>query len=480
MDGAGKETTIPDVLADRYASPEMVALWSPEGKVRLERELWIAVLKAERELGLDIPPEAVAAYERAKDQVDLASIRARERVTKHDVKARIEEFCALAGYEHIHKGMTSRDLTENVEQLQILRSLLLLRDKAVACVALLAQRARELRDVVLPARTHNVPAQPTTVGRRLAMFGEELLLAIDHLAWLVEQYPLRGLKGPVGTQLDLLTLFDGARDKVRALELQVARFLGFGRVLEAPGQVYPRSLDVAAAGVLVQLGSGASNFARTLRLMAGLELASEGFAEGQVGSSAMPHKMNARSCERINSLFSVLRGYWTMLAGLAGDQWNEGDVSCSAARRVALPGMMLATDGILETFHWVLAQFTIFPAMIEAEWKRYAPFLATTTLLMEAVRRGAGREQAHAALQRAARAAAQALRAGHDPSTEFTNRLAESSDLRLDRAVIERVLRETENLVGRAGEQTDQFVARVQTYVERFPGSRAHAPRDIL
>lgn len=471
---------VPDVLADRYASPEMARIWSPVGKVRLERELWIAVLKAQRQLGLDIPAEAIAAYERVKDQVDLDSIRAREQITKHDVKARIEEFCALAGYEHIHKGMTSRDLTENVEQLQALRSLALLRDKAVAAVVRLAERAAEFGDVVLPARTHNVPAQPTTVGRRLAMFGEELVLAIEHLAWLMEHYPLRGLKGPVGTQLDLLTLFGGDRSKVQALEQEVARFLGFSQVLEAPGQVYPRSLDLAVASVLLQLASGPSDFARTLRLMAGFELASEGFAAGQVGSSAMPHKMNARSCERINSLFAVLRGHQTMLAALAGDQWNEGDVSCSAARRVALPGMMLATDGLLETFLWVVGQFTIFPAMVAWEWNRYAPFLATTTLLMEAVRRGAGREEAHAVLQRETQAAAAALRSGQTGTSDFVARLAACPELHLDRDTIERVLAETHRLVGNAKEQTERFRTRAQSLLERFPTARSIQPREIL
>ncbi len=479
-EGQPNQGIVLDVLAERYASPEMAEIWSAAGKVRLERELWIAVLKAQRQLGLDIPDEAIAAYERVKNNVDLARIRTREHVTKHDVKARIEEFCALAGYEHIHKGMTSRDLTENVEQLQILRSLLLLRDKAVACLARLAERARELRDLVLPARTHNVAAQPTTLGRRLAMFGEELCLALEHLCWFIEHYPLRGLKGPVGTQLDLLTLFAGDHDKVHALEAEVARFLGFSRRLDAPGQVYPRSLDLAAASVLVQLASAPSNFARTLRLMAGLELASEGFSEGQVGSSAMPHKKNARSCERINALFAVLRGHWNMLAALAGDQWNEGDVSCSATRRVALPGMMLASDGILETFHWVVAHFTVFPGMIESEWRRYAPFLATTTLLMEAVKRGAGREQAHKALQRAAQAAAEALQRGEDAAAHFTARLAATPELGLDSATVQRVLAHAHGLLGEAHAQTDRFVAAAEAWLARFPQARAYAPRDIL
>ncbi|MCX8072259.1 MAG: adenylosuccinate lyase [Candidatus Binatia bacterium] len=468
-----------DVLAERYASPEMTAIWSPRGKVILERELWIAILKAQKELGLDIPDEAIAAYERVKEQVDLDSIRRRERVTKHDVKARIEEFCALAGYEHIHKGMTSRDLTENVEQLQIFRAATLVLEKAVAAGGWLAKRAEEYRDTVLPARTHNVPAQPTTFGRRLAMYGEELLLAIGHLEWWIEHYPLRGLKGAVGTQLDLLTLFHGDTAKVECLEHAVLRFLGFQRLLGAVGQVYPRSLDAALAGILVQLGSAPSSFAKTLRLMAGAELASEGFAPGQVGSSAMPHKMNARSCERLNGLHLVLRGYTMMLEGLAGDQWNEGDVSCSVVRRVALPGVFFAIDGLLETFLAVLKNFHLFPAVVATEWKRYAPFLATTTLLMEAVRRGAGRERAHALIQQAAQAAATALREGHS-RWDFAGYLAAQSELRLDRATIERILSEVEQLTGAARHQTDAFLKAARQLLEKYPAAKRHEPRDVL
>jgi adenylosuccinate lyase len=347
------DEVIPDVLADRYASQAIKSIWSPRAKVLLERELWIAVMRAQRERGVDIPAAAIEAYAAVAANVDLDSIRARERVTRHDVKARIDEFCALAGYEHIHKGLTSRDLTENVEQLQILRSLRILRVKYAAALLRLAERAAQYRDVALTGRTHNVAAQVTTVGKRLAMFGTEMLIALDRLESLVTGYPFRGLKGPVGTQLDLLTLL-GDAEQVRSLEQSIGRQLGFPALLDSVGQVYPRSLDYEVVSTLYQLGAGPSSFARTLRLMAGLELASEGFQRGQVGSSAMPHKVNSRSCERINGFHAILGGYVDMIAALAGDQWNEGDVSCSVVRRVALPGAMFACDGLLETFLTVM------------------------------------------------------------------------------------------------------------------------------
>src|ERR1700704_4131565 len=189
--------TIPNVLASRYASDEMVAIWSPEAKVVAERRLWLAVLRAQTELGVEgaaVPSSVLKDYERVLDDVDLSSIAARERVLRHDVKARIEEFNALAGHEHVHKGMTSRDLTENVEQLQVRRSLELVFAHAVAVVARLAERAATYRDLVMAGRSHNVAAQATTLGKRFASAAEETLLGLTRLSELIDRYPLRGIK----------------------------------------------------------------------------------------------------------------------------------------------------------------------------------------------------------------------------------------------------------------------------------------------
>src|SRR3954452_1269407 len=349
---------IPNVLAGRYASDELVRLWSPEHKVVLERQLWVAVLEAQRDLGIDVPDGVVEAYrdvvDRGEQGVDLASIAARERVTRHDVKARIEEFSALAGHEHIHKGMTSRDLTENVEQLQVVSSLRIIRVRVISTVARLARLATENESLVMAGRSHNVAAQATTLGKRFATVAEELLVAFDRLEDLLRRYPLRGIKGPMGTAQDMLDLLDGDVERLAALEERVAAHLGFEQVLTSVGQVYPRSLDFDVISTLVQLVSAPANLATTIRLMAGIELVTEGFQEGQVGSSAMPHKMNTRSCERVNGLAVVLRGYLSMVGELTGDQWNEGDVSCSVVRRVALPDAFFAADGLFETFLTVL------------------------------------------------------------------------------------------------------------------------------
>jgi adenylosuccinate lyase len=457
----------------------MAELWSPEAKVVMERELWIAVMEAQRELGVDIPDGVIEDHRAVLDQVDLESIRERERVTRHDVKARIEEFCALAGHEHIHKGMTSRDLTENVEQLQVRRSLELVLDRIVATLARLARLAVEHEGLAMAGRSHNVAAQVTTLGKRFATAAEELLTAHRRVSDLLAAYPLRGLKGPVGTQQDQLDLLgDGAR--VDRLERLVAEHLGFEQVLDSVGQVYPRSLDFDVVSALAQTAGGPANLARTIRLMAGNELVTEGFRPGQVGSSAMPHKMNARSCERINGLAIVLRGHLAMVGGLVGDQWNEGDVSCSVVRRVALPDAFLAMDGLFQTFLTVLDEFGVYPAVVERELRRYLPFLATTRVLVAAVQAGMGREEAHEVIKEHAVAAALALRVEGVVETDLLDRLAADGRLPLDRAALEGLVGDPSVFAGNASAQVAAVVERVAVVVAARPRAAAYDPEPIL
>ncbi len=469
---------IPDVLAARYASTPMATTWSPERKIVLERELWIAVLRAQRELGVDVPNGAVEAYERVAEQVDLESIAARERVTRHDVKARIEEFAALAGHEQIHKGMTSRDLTENVEQLQVRRSLLLIRTKVLAVLARLARRAVEFESMALAGRTHNVAAQVTTLGKRFATVADELLVALDRLDALIDRYPLRGMKGPVGTSQDMLDLLGGDSARLDELEQRVAAHLGFEHVLTSVGQVYPRSLDYDVLTCLVQLAAAPSSLAKTIRLMAGHELVTEGFSPGQVGSSAMPHKMNTRSAERINGFAVILRGFAAMSGELAGDEWNEGDVSCSVVRRVALPGAFFALDGLLETSMTVLDDFGAYPAVITRELDRYLPFLATTRVLIAAVRAGVGRETAHEVIREHAVAVALEMREKGTDGNDLLARLAADSRLGLSIADLDAVLAEPLSFTGVARAQVARVVAAVD--VRMTPEATAYQPEPIL
>ena len=470
---------VPDLLATRYASEPMAELWSPRHKVVLERRLWVAVLEAQRDLGVPVPEGVIEDYRAVVDSVDLASIEGRERVTRHDVKARLEEFSALAGHQLAHRGMTSRDVTENVEQLQTRAALELVRDRVVAALARLAERATEHAGTVLAGRTHNVPAAATTLGKRFAVAGEELLLGLERLEDLLARYPLRGLKGPVGTTAEQLELLAGDPARVDELDRILARRLGFERLLTNVGQVYPRSLDLDVVAALVQVVSGPASLAVTLRLMAGHDLVTEGFAEGQVGSSAMPHKVNARSCERVASLATVLKGHLAMVAGQSGTTWNEGDVADSATRRIALPGAFLATDGLFETILTVLAEVSAFPAPIERELRETLPFLATPRILLAAVDAGLGREEAHALVREHSLAAAAATRDEGRPN-DLLDRLAADPRLPLDAGQLTALVADPAYFTGAAGRQVDAFVDAVRGVVDRHPQAAVYTPEPIL
>jgi adenylosuccinate lyase len=475
---------IGNILANRYASAAMREVWSPENKIIAERRLWLAVLAAQRDLGVDFggddPAVVIKAYQAVVEQVDPASIAAREKITRHDVKARIEEFNALAGFQHVHKGMTSRDLTENVEQVQILSSLKIIRDRVVATLVQLAQLAGEYADQPMAGRTHNVAAQVTTLGKRFATAANELLMGYQRIAELIDRYPLRGIKGPVGTSQDMLDLLDGDVDKLEELERRIADHLGFGQVLVSTGQVYPRSLDFDVVTALAQAAAAPSNLATSIRLMAGHELVTEGFQAGQVGSSAMPHKMNTRSCERVNGLAVIIRGYVSMIGELAGDQWNEGDVSCSVVRRVALPDAFFAVDGLFETFLSVLEGFGAFPAVINAELQRYLPFLATTKVLITAVRHGVGRETAHEAIKEHSVAVALQMRETGRVDNDLLDRLAADPRLGITRAELDAAIADPIELAGTADQQVATLAAEIEKLAAAHPDAANYRPGPVL
>ena len=382
----------PNVLATRYATKEMVAIFDPVNKIINERKFWITILKLQQKAGLPITDSDIKAYEKVIEKVDLDSIDKREINTRHDVKARIEEFNALAGVEKIHIGLTSRDLTENIELIQIKAGLELIEYRVLQTLFLLGEKISKYEKIYMVGRSHNVAAQVTTLGKRFATCAEEFLFAHTALKELIVRLPLRGIKGPVGTSQDAL---DALGKDFAHLEKNIADEFGFENTWVSVGQIYPRSVDFEVVSKLLQIASAPSSMATTIRLMAGTGLVSEGFKAGQVGSSAMPHKMNSRSSERINGMMVLLRGYNTMAADLAGDQWNEGDVSCSVVRRVLIPDSFYVLDGLLHTFMTILQEFGVFEEKIKAELTELLPLLATSKILLECVKAGMGREKAH-------------------------------------------------------------------------------------
>ena len=444
----------PNVLATRYATKEMVAIFDPVNKIINERKFWVIILKLQQKSGLPITDSDIKAYEQAVDKVDLVSIDKREMKTRHDVKARIEEFNALAGVEKIHIGLTSRDLTENIELIQIKAALELIEHRTLQTLFLLNEKISKYEKTYMVGRSHNVAAQVTTLGKRFASCAEELLFAHASLKELIARLPLRGIKGPVGTSQDAISTMGKDFEK---LEKAIADQFGFENTWASVGQIYPRSVDFEVVSKLLQIASAPSSMATTIRLMAGAGLASEGFKAGQVGSSAMPHKMNSRSSERINGMMVLLRGYNTMAADLAGDQWNEGDVSCSVVRRVVIPDSFYVLDGLLHNFMTILNEFSIFEENINSEVNEQLPFLATTKILMECIKAGMGREVAHEIIKK------------HATSTtpsKFFAALVSEKNFPLTTDQLNKLIQNPAEFAGLAAEQSSQVKEMIKSQIK--------------
>jgi len=472
---------IKNVLADRYSSRETLEIFSEENKVLSEREFWIEIMQAQHDLGLNIPQKNIDDYGKIKNQIDLVSIRKRELKLRHDEKARIEEFNALAGHENAHEGLTSRDVSDNLEQAQIKRGLNVIKDRTVATLARFATSATETYGkLVYTGRTHMVPAQPDLIGRLFSNAGEELLLAYNRLGNLIENYPLRGIKGAMGTQTDQLQLFGQDQKKVDELESRVAKFLGFKNILGSIGQIYPRSLDFEVVSTLYQLVCGPASLAETLRIMASKEEFTEGFKPGQVGSSAMPHKMNSRTLERACAQRDILDGYLTMAKNVAGKQKYGGDVSDSATRRVFIPDSFFVTDGFFQSMLTVLDEAGFYPAVIEKELNTYLPFLTSTRLLMAAVDEGVGREKAHEAIKRHAVNVALEMREKGEVRKGILDRLAEDPSIGLKKEIFEEALSSPIEFVGSAPKQVADFVKKVNEITDKYPKVAKYVPEEIL
>jgi adenylosuccinate lyase len=439
----------PNVLATRYATKEMVVIFDPINKIINERKFWITILKLQQKAGLPITDSDVKAYEKVVEKVDLDSIDKREIETRHDVKARIEEFNALAGVQKIHIGLTSRDLTENIELIQIKAGLELIEYRVLQTLFLLNEKILKYEKTYMVGRSHNVAAQVTTLGKRFASCAEELLFAHTALKELIPRLPLRGIKGPVGTSQDAL---DAMGKDFTKLEKNIAEEFGFENTWVSVGQIYPRSVDFEVVSKLLQIAAAPSSMATTIRLMAGSGLVSEGFKAGQVGSSAMPHKMNSRSSERINGMMALLRGYNTMAADLAGDQWNEGDVSCSVVRRVVIPDSFYVLDGLLHTFMTILQEFGAFEDEIKAELDEQLPLLATSKILMECVKAGMGREVAH-----------QLIKKHSTISGDFFEALTKEKDFPLSLDQLNDLIKEPSDFAGMAAEQSRSVAKKIKS-----------------
>lgn len=444
------------IVGKRYSSSQMQNLWSPETKVLKERELWIAVMRVQAKLGLDISSEVITAYENVKTKIDLGSIERREAELKHDVKARIEEFNALAGHQRIHLGLTSRDVTENIEGWQIRTSLELTLASSTQLLDELAKKIESYSDLAIVGRTHNVPAQLTTLGRRFASWSEEFLIALENLETLHTNYRIKGIKGAIGTGSDLRALHI---DKWLEVERAVADELGLEKTLMAPSQIYPRSLDFQVVASLYQLAAPIASIATNIRLMAGLGLFSEGKSSGQVGSSAMPHKNNPRLSERVNGLFILLKGYLTMVSEISGNHWNEGDVSESVVRRVALTDSFYTIDAILRSMKKILSELQVNESALSKELDRELEYLLSSKVLLKAVEKGIGRESAHNLILECA------TESRSSSSETFFELLAKNKELGLPLSELDALKSNPSEHLGDASKQAQQVLKLVRTQI---------------
>ena len=465
----------PDVLASRYASSGIKALWGPHRKTEGLRDLWTEIMHSQHDLGLSFPPGAIESYERVRDIIDLERIDELDLAMRHDVMAQLRAFNELAGHECAHEGLTSRDETDNTEQYQIRESMVYERDKSAAVLARMGALARQYATLDIAGRSHMAPGQTTTHGKRIANHARELLLALQGLEEFLARYPLRGIKGAMGTQQDMLDILSGDPAKVAALDERIREHLGFGALLDSVGQVYPRTLDLEVLDILVRIASACNNFALTVRLMAGLGLAHEGRKKGQKGSSAMPHKKNARTSERITGLRASLCGFRTMIECVAGNQWFEGDVSCSVPRRLAFPGAFFALDGLYEALLTVLDEMELFPKLIARELAFFQPFLSTTSFLMAAVAADMGRETAYDIIQRHAMDAAAQIEQGGENT--LVERLAHEAEFPLDLVAIQNIVARANH--GLAAEHIANVCADIDAYVARYPKMAEYNPEPL-
>ncbi len=444
-------------LSTRYATAEMVANFSERRRALLWRDLWIALADAERELGVPISGEQVEALRAARDQIDVARIAALEASLRHDVMAHIRQFGEAAGPEAakiIHLGATSCFVADNAELVMIRAGIELLLDRLVAALDALAAFAHEHRALATLAYTHFQPAQLTTVGKRACLWAQDLALDLETLAGLALRVPFRGVKGTTGTQASFLQLLGGDHDKVRALDHEVARRMGFARSIAVCGQTYTRKIDTWVVSALADVCGSAAKIAVDLRLLAHKREIDEPFEPDQVGSSAMAYKRNPMRSERICGLARFVHSLATSPRETHANQWFERTLDDSANRRLVLTEAFFATDAVLNLLVDVLSGLVVHPAVIAANMREELPFMATETILMRGASAGQSRQELHEAIRRHSLDAVAEIKGGRPG--ELLQRMA--ADPRLG-PFVDRELVSPQNFVGRAPEQVDEFLA---------------------
>ena len=460
MRPTGDAETYRSPLIGRYASPEMAAIFGPRHRARIWRELWIALAEAERALGLDLPEAALREMRERIDDMDLARVAEIESETRHEVMAHIHHYGEVAPSARgvIHLGATSAFVMDNADLVQHRDALKLVYRRALSVVAALRELSLRYRDAPTLGFTHFQPAQPTTIGKRAALWIQDLLLDVEELQFRLEALRFRGARGATGTEASFLALFEGDGRRVDHLNTMIARKMGFERAYELSAQTYPRKVDAALLATLAGVAESASKFANDIRLLQNLGEMEEPFEHAQVGSSAMPHKRNPMRSERICALARHVIVVSLDPAITAATQWLERTLDDSANKRIAIPEAYLATDAILRLYHNIAAGLAVYPDVARRRLEEHLPYIAAEPVLMKASARGGDRQKLHERIRRHAMAAAERVLRG-EPN-DLVDRLTADEELDISREELEELVR-PETLVGRAPEQVDRFIADV-------------------
>jgi adenylosuccinate lyase len=459
-------------LLARYASAGMSHIWSPQVKHSTWRRLWVALAEAERELGLDISPAQLDELRAHVDSIDFAAAERYERQLRHDVMAHVHAYrdqCPEAG-GIIHLGATSCYVTDNTELIQIRASLELVRNRLVAVIDALAEFARRYRDLPCLAFTHFQPAQPTTVGKRAALWCYDLVLDLDEIETRLARLKFRGVKGTTGTQASFLALFDGDHARVEALEQLVARKMGFETAYPVTGQTYSRKVDAQVLATLAGIAQSAHKAGTDLRLLQSRKELEEPFEEQQIGSSAMAYKRNPMRAERMCSLARFAMSLTANADQTAATQWLERTLDDSANRRLSLPQAFLAVDAILILYRNVAGGLVVYPHVIQRHLAEELPFMATEEILMAGVRAGGDRQELHERIRIHSQAAAREVKEHGRPNDLLERLRGDPAFASVDLSAA----LDARRFVGRAPEQVDAFLAEVVGPIRRkYAGTRA-------
>lgn len=444
-------------LTKRYASEKMLKNFSPHKKYTTWRKLWIALAEAEKELGLPITDEQIEEMRAHVDQINFEDAEEYEKITRHDVMAHIWAFgkqCPNAK-PIIHLGATSAFVGDNTDVILMRDGLAILKEKLVNVIYNLKNFALQYKDMPTLGFTHFQPAQLTTVGKRACLWIQDLVMDLEDLEYVEKNIKLRGVKGTTGTQASFMKLFNGDEEKVKKLDMLVAKKMGFDKTFPITGQTYPRKQDSQILRVLQSIAESAHKFASDIRLLASLREIEEPFEEGQIGSSAMAYKRNPMRCERMTALcrYVIINGLNPYIT--AANQWFERTLDDSANRRLVIPEMFLATDAILNIYINVSQGLVVNSKVIEKHVREELPFMATENILMEAVKKGGDRQELHEVLRRYSIEAAGEIKEGRP--NNLIDKIAADGRFKMTKDEIEEMM-DPSNFVGRSPGQVIEFI----------------------